>query len=424
MSVRVASASETVACERATMDQGATGSELMLRAGRSAATEILDRCADRLVNGIVTYVGSGNNGGDGWVVAESLCAAGVVVDVVETTAPRSHEGAKAREAAIAAGATVGKGSGRERLIVDALLGTGSSGAPRGDIASAIARIHERRNEGAFVVALDVPSGLDATTGATDGAVFADLTLTFGTIKRGQLISRMNCGGIVALDIGLAPDEAMCSLPVLVDRNWVSERVPPILPNAHKGTRKRLSVIGGAPGMAGAAILCGEGALRSSIGLLRIVAAEANAVAIHSAVPAAIFQKWPSTPAELEKLRVSADVIAIGPGLGNSPQTRDLVERVLLSWSGPVVIDADGLNVFAADIDSLGELLGARTAIITPHPAEMARLIGTSTDDVLANRFEVGSQVALKIGCAVLLKGTPTVIFSEDGQRYVSAAGTA
>jgi len=409
------------------MDQGTSSAELMSRAGRSAATEILERCADRLGKGALIYVGPGNNGGDGWVVAESLCSSGIVVAVIETTAntaPRSHEATKARDAAIAAGAIVGNANGGERLIVDALLGTGSSGAPRGAIAEAIARIDEERHRGAIVVAIDVPSGLDATTGAHEGAVVADLTLTFGTIKRGQLISRANCGDVVALDIGLVGDTAICSLPILVDRDWVSQRVPPIPPDAHKGTRKRLSVIGGGPGMAGATILCGEGALRSGIGLLKIVAAETNAVAIHSAVPAALFQKWPSTPAELEKLATSADVIAIGPGLGNSPHTRDLVERVLLSWSGPVVIDADGLNVFAGDLDSLAELLNARPAIITPHPSEMGRLIGVSTEVVLANRFEVGSEVAKKLRCAVLLKGTPTVIFSPDGSRYVSASGTA
>ncbi|MEP6506756.1 MAG: NAD(P)H-hydrate dehydratase [Gemmatimonadales bacterium] len=423
MSVCVASAAETVACERTTMATGITPAELMSRAGTRAAGEILDRRSDRLDHGASIFVGSGNNGGDGWVVAESLCRAGIITNVIEVAPPRSPECTKARVAAISAGATVGERAD-EQLIVDALLGTGSSGAPRGEIAAAIARIAERRAEGAYVIAVDVPSGLDATTGAREGAAVADLTLTFGTVKRGQLISRGNCGNIVALDIGLADDELMMSLPVLVDRNWVSARIPPIPLDAHKGIRKRLSVVGGGSGMAGATILCGEGALRSGIGLLRIVAAEANAVAIHSAIPAALFQKWPSSAAELEKLAASADVIAIGPGLGSSLQARDLVERILSSWSGPVVIDADGLNVFAGDLDSLAELLGKRPAIITPHPVEMGRLIGLSTEDVLANRFDAGTETAKKLGCAVLLKGTPTVIFSPDGSRLVSASGTA
>jgi len=423
MSVRVASASETVACERATMEKGTRSAELMTRAGRAAAREILERSAPRLGNGVLVYAGSGNNGGDGWVVAESLYQAGVFSTVTEVGKPRTQEAASARETAIAAGVNVGKGNGRERLIVDALLGTGASGTPRGEIAAAIKQILARADNGACVVALDVPSGLDATTGAHEGAVVADLTLTFGTVKRGQLISRGDCGDVVALDIGLVEDE-MHSLPILLDASWVASRVPPIAEDAHKGTRKRLAIVGGGPGMAGATILSGEGALRSGIGLLRIVAAEINATAIHSAVPAALFQKWPATPAELEKLCASADVIAVGPGLGNSPMTRDLVERVLLAWSGPVVIDADGLNVFAGDLDSLATLLGGRPAIITPHPAEMGRLIGTSTEDILSNRFDIGTELARRLSCAVLLKGTPTVVFSPDGARFVSAAGTA
>jgi NAD(P)H-hydrate epimerase len=177
-------------------------------------------------------------------------------------------------------------------------------------------------------------------------------------------------------------------------------------------------------MAGATILSGQGALRSGIGLLRIVAAAANATAIHAAVPAALFQQWPATPSELTRLTESSDVIAIGPGLGNSPLTRDLVERILLAWNGPVVIDADGLNVFAGDLASLADLLGGRPAIITPHPAEMGRLIGVSTDEVLAQRFEIGTSVAARLGAAILLKGTPTVVFSPGGERFVSAAGTA
>jgi hydroxyethylthiazole kinase-like uncharacterized protein yjeF len=424
MTVRVASASETVACERATMAKGITSAELMSRAGHAASLVIQDRCSDWLGNGVAVYAGSGNNGGDGWVVADALVKSGIAVHVVYATKPRSHEATKARETALAGGVTFGEGKGAERLVVDALLGTGSSGSPRGDIANCIDEINSRRGCGAFVVSLDVPSGLDATTGEHAGSVTADLTVSFGTMKRGHLISREPCGEIVVVDIGLADEGEMRSLPLLVDSEWVVARIPPIPPDAHKGTRKRLAVVGGGPGMAGATILCGEGALRSGIGLLRIVAAPLNAVAIHAAVPAALFQEWPATPADLEKLASSSDVMALGPGLGNSSTTRDLVERILLAWSGPVVIDADALNVFANDTDSLAKLLNGRPSIITPHPAELGRLLGVSTEEILSNRFEIGVDLAKKLGGSVLLKGTPTVVFSSDGSRYVSAAGTA
>jgi NAD(P)H-hydrate epimerase len=423
MTVRVASASETVACERATMAKGISSAELMSRAGQAAAREIQQRCSDRLGDGVLVYAGSGNNGGDGWVVAESLVKAGIPVEMMASE-PRSHEAAQARDAALSAGVSMGQTVAAQQVVVDALLGTGSSGIPRGNVATSINALNNRRKDGAFVVALDVPSGLDSTTGEHQGSVAADLTISFGTMKRGHLISRATCGEIVVVDIGLTDGAGMSSLPMLVDAGWVHSHIPPIQADAHKGTRKRLAVVGGGPGMAGATILCGEGALRSGIGLLRIVAAPVNAVAVHAALPAALFMEWPTTPSALEKLSSSSDVIAIGPGLGNSPMTRDLVERILLAWSGPVVIDADALNVFAGDVDALATLLKGRPSIITPHPAEMSRLIGVSTEDVLANRFDVGADLAKKLGGAVLLKGTPTVVFSSDGSRYASAAGTA
>lgn len=424
MGVRVASASETIACERATMDKGTSSAQLMKRAGAAAAREIV-RLGDFAGQGVVVLTGSGNNGGDGWIVAAELVRAGFNVRVNEIAPPESAESVQAREAALTAGvgcAPVGAES--ELLIVDALLGTGASGAPRGAVADAIGLIGQRRSEGARVISLDVPSGLDATTGEHEGAVRAEITLSFGNVKRGHLLARDVCGTVVALDIGLDAAEIASSLPLLIDAAWAHERIPRIPVAAHKGTRRRLAIVGGGPGMAGAAILAGEGALRSGIGLLRIVAHPSNTVAIHAGIPAAIVQPWPEEAEELETLVANADVIALGPGLGSSSQTRDLVERVLLAWSGPVVLDADAINVFAGDAESLRRLLAGRAAVITPHPAELARFLGVPTESVLDYRFDVGLDLSEYLGAVVLLKGTPTVIFLPDGRRYVSAAGTA
>ncbi len=424
MTVRVVSGSESEAAERATIEQGTPSAELMRRAGSRAATVIHSRFDSLLRDGVKVVTGAGNNGGDGWITAHELHRGGVGVSVTEIAAPKSEESIAARASALKGGVTIAVGtSGNERVVVDALLGTGASGAPRGRMAEAIADIAQRRESGARVVSLDLPSGLDSTTAAGDGSVIADLTISFGTMKRGHLLSRQKCGEIVVLDIGLSSDTPS-GLPVLIDRDWVDARVPSITPDAHKGTRRRLSIVGGGPGMAGATILAGRGALRSGIGLLRIVAASTNAMAIHAAVPAAVFQQLPATAGELAKLIEASDVVAIGPGLGNTPMTRDLVDSILLAWSGPVVLDADALNIFAGDLVSLASLLGKRPAIITPHPAEMARLIGSTTDDVLRDRFDVGTAVAAELGAAVLLKGTPTIVFSPNGERHVVAAGTA
>ncbi|MGK2960789.1 MAG: NAD(P)H-hydrate dehydratase [Gemmatimonadaceae bacterium] len=422
MGVRVATAKETEGCERAAIERGTNAATLMNRAGVAAATLIVDRC--RLPeSGVTVFAGPGNNGGDGWVVAGALRHRGIECRVIPHGDLRSAEARQARESALACGVVESATAADKSLAVDALLGTGSTGAPRGRIAEGIGQISALQSAGASVVSLDLPSGLDATAGWHEQAVSADLTVSFGNIKRGHLLARDTCGSIAVVDIGLSDDDA-AGLPLLVDEFWVAARVPPIQASAHKGTRKTVAVIGGGKGMAGAAILAGEGALRAGAGLLRIVTAPGNEIAVHAGIPAAIVHPWPEIPSELEKLLTEADAIAIGPGLGNSPLTRDLVERVLLAWSGPVVVDADALNVFAGDSLSLAQLLRGRPAVITPHPAELARLLGLDTPEVVESRFDIGLDLAADLGAAVLLKGSPTVIFSPLGNRYVSAAGTA
>ncbi|HMA19649.1 MAG TPA: NAD(P)H-hydrate dehydratase, partial [Gemmatimonadaceae bacterium] len=139
---------------------------------------------------------------------------------------------------------------------------------------------------------------------------------------------------------------------------------------------------------------------------------------------AIVHAWPRTPDELQSLAASIDCVALGPGLGKSSVTRDLVERILLAWNGPAVIDADALNDFENDVSSLATLLRGRAAVLTPHPAEMARLVGKTTEEILAARFDAGRHLAKTTGAAVLLKGSPTIVFSPSGDRFVVGSGTA
>lgn len=423
MPARVATAVETLACERATIEGGVSSAELMRRAGTAAADVIASRYEVIARRGVTIYAGRGNNGGDGWVVAEALAHRAFPVTVKQIGLPRTAEAANARSAALAQPIHLDADATRSAVVVDALLGTGSSGAPRGEIAEAVREIESLRNNGAHVVSLDLPSGLDATTGDHEGSVNATSTITFGVLKRGHLLAREVCGDITLVDIGLRDDEAG-KLPLLIDMSWVHSRIPRIPNDAHKGTRKRLAVVGGGRGMAGAAILAGEGALRAGIGLLQIVSAEESASAIHAGIPEALGGSWPELPQDLVKLVEAADAIAIGPGLGRSNETRDMLERILLAWHGPVVLDADALNDFAGDAGSLAKLLNGRPAILTPHPAEMARLLSRETDEVVKNRFDIGCEIARETGAAVLLKGVPTVVFAPTGERYVVASGTA
>jgi NAD(P)H-hydrate epimerase len=310
-------------------------------------------------------------------------------------------------------------------VIDGLLGTGASGAPRGALADAVETIVELRDRGATVVALDVPSGLDASTGAAEHVVTADLTLTFATVKRGILVARNRSGAVAVLDIGLdVYADLDDGTPTVVGAPWVASVLPPIPADAHKGMRKRVAIVGGAEGMAGATVLAARGAARSAVGMVKLVVAPPSLPVVQEAEAAALAAPWPADDAALKRDIVEwADVVAIGPGLGRGAEARALVERVLRAWRGPVVIDADGLNVFAGDADGLGQLLDGRPALLTPHPAEFARLAEVDIAEVLASRFDAGRALAARCRAAVLLKGLPTVVTSRDGGQFVSAAGT-
>lgn len=437
LSVRVVSANESAERDRAAIQKGTPSRVLMQRAGTAAAEEISRRYGERLRDGAVVLTGPGNNGGDGWVVAAALARSGIGVTVVEAVEAKSPDAVAEKRAAIHAVksfASIADAPASSRVVIDALLGTGAEGEPRGKIAEAIVRINELRSDGARVVALDLPSGLDATTGSHSLCAMADTTLSFGGVKRGSLLARDCCGEIVVLDIGL--DEAAAPsartvgndgvrLPWLVDGQWVRSHIPTIRYDAHKGTRKHLAIIGGGKGMAGAVVLATRAALRSGIGLARALVAPENVAEIIAAAPSALIASWPTTEAERSsQISKWADAIVIGPGLGKSDNSRRLVENILGDSMVPVLLDADALNVFDGDVAALGRLLGDRAALITPHPAEFARLGKIDVKEVLDNRFDVGIEMARNLGATVLLKGSPTVIFASDGERYVVARGTA
>ena len=433
----VVSASESAERDRAAIERGTASRVLMRRAGAVAAAEISRRYSERLRNGAVVFAGPGNNGGDGWAVAGILAQSGVEVTVIEAgkaTPDKSPDAVAERQGAIDSVKVADSIDDAAVVVIDALLGTGFEGQPRGKIAEAISTINELHGKGAPVASLDVPSGLDSTTGQHSSCVVADVTLSFGGAKRGLLLARDCCGEIVVLDIGLDDPSAKgpgksrdsdLSLPVLVDGEWVRSRIPPIRFDTHKGMRKHLAVVGGGKGMPGAVVLASRGALRSGIGLVRVLVAPENVGPVLAAVPSALISEWPSSEAQISaEISKWADAVVIGPGLGKSKDTRGLVERILRNSRLPALLDADALNVFDGDSKSLAAVLDGRAALITPHVAEFARIAGIDVQSVLANRFDIGIDLARKLGATVLLKGSPTVIFNPEGDRYVIARGTA
>ncbi len=429
--VRVVTSAESSALDASTINAGVPSRALMERAGSSAAAEIALRFRNRLDSGALVFAGPGNNGGDAWVIARALYASGVSVRVVEPVPAASPDCRAERALAVEqlgsdAVATTAA-SGGESVIVDGLLGTGSTGAPRGAIAAAVAECESLWHRGATVVAVDVPTGMDASTGEVAGDVVrAHLTLTFGSIKRGHLVNREPCGTIVVLDIGLdgSTVDPYSRTPQLVDERWVAAQLPAIPWDAHKGIRKKLAIVGGARGMAGASVLAARSAMRSGVGMVKLVVASESVPAVQEAEPQALCASWPADDDAVSRDIASwADAVVIGPGLGHDGASTDVLTRILKNWKGPTLLDADAITIFAKRVDDLGALLAGRPALLTPHAVEFSRLAGVDPTDVLANRFEIAADFAKRLGATILLKGVPTVITSPSGDRLVSAAGT-
>jgi len=421
--VRVVTGEGAAARDAAAISAGVSSRALMQRAGTAAAEVLLGRFGDALGGGVLVMTGPGNNGGDGWVLAGHLAERGIPVRIHEVVESRTGD-AFLERAAVLGRVSLGTGDGTEMVVVDALLGTGAKGAPSRALADAVRTIQRRRAAGAVVVALDIPTGVDATRGAGPLAVSADLTISFGTVKRGHLLSRGECGAIAVVDIGLGeyaemPDGA----PALVDEPWVANAIPPIGPNAHKGTRRRVVIVGGSRGMAGAVILATRAAFRSGIGMVRTLVEEPSLASVQAAAVEATTATWPLAGEDFAALLEGCHAVLVGPGLGRSAQARRQLETVLEMWQGPTVLDADAITLFDGEIPWLGAALAGRPALLTPHVRELARLVGTNDDEVVNNRFEVAHDAAHVLGASIVLKGVPTVITAPTGEVVVSATGT-
>jgi NAD(P)H-hydrate epimerase len=235
----VATAAGAARADADAIAAGIPSRALMRCAGMAAAAEIARRVSELLTEGVVIATGAGNNGGDGWVVAQALHTAGIAVRVVECVEARTPDARAEREAALAIGVPVSNNrdslvEARERIAVDAILGTGlrADEPLQGDVAWGVGSLHAFQRRGGVVVAMDIPSGLDATSGLHVGAVPCALTLTFGTVKRGQLVAREQCGEIVVLDIGLGMHVRSAGGAPLADARWFRDALPAIAADAH------------------------------------------------------------------------------------------------------------------------------------------------------------------------------------------------
>lgn len=398
-------AGEMAELDRDATTGGATTERALIEA---AGREIAHRIGERWPEGRVGAVaGGGHNGADALVALRCLKAWGREVFVVQAgpslPEPDVLSGWPIQPAGVDELPALGAGAS---VLIDGILGTGLSGPPRSPQAAVIEAVNEL---GRPVVAVDGPSGADLTSGAVCGAcVRATLTVSLGWPKLGLLRypTRRFAGDIVAVEIGFPPPRAAFGARAITGR-WVRRLLRPRAPDAHKRQAGYLTLVAGREGMAGAAVLAARAALRGGVGILRIVSDPRNREIVQRSVPGAIFVSWDDAE-EVAKAVRWAGAVAIGPGLGRGPESRDLVERILAEREErPALLDADGLSVWEGEAEVLAGWLTDRD-VITPHPGELARVLGRPVADVTDDPPARARSTAELLGCGVLLKGAPSV----------------
>src|SRR5262245_33669555 len=428
--------------QRAIQELGIPGATLMENAGRGAARVIVESLPDLGVGAHVAIVcGRGGNGGDGFVVARLLAEQGVHVSVWLATPPDEVRGDAAGklEALAAAGIppaqvtgdpAVAAALGRANLVVDALLGTGSRGAPEATVARLIELINAA---GRPIVALDIPSGLPADGGAPPGPVVrASLTATFAGLKRGLVVppGLDYAGKVSVVDIGIPPDELRRGVTTfLLDAKDVASHLAPRARTAHKGTYGHLLIIAGSLGKTGAAALAARAAMRSGAGLVTVATAASQQPVVAGLLLEAMTEALPETGSHsvslkaldtLSELAAARNAVAIGPGLGLDAETQALVRELTRTLARPMILDADALTAVAGHLAVLDGAAGPRC--LTPHPGEMARLLGTTVADVERDRLEVARRLAVARNVSVVLKGAASVIAVPSGEVYINPTG--
>ena len=399
---------------------GIAGYELMKRAGRAAFRTLRARWPE--ARRITVCCGGGNNAGDGYVIACLARDARMEVQLVALKDPDELVGDAARAAADwrASGGVLADpaGSLTGDVIVDALLGTGLDRPPAG----AYARLIERINESAHpVLAVDVPSGFNADTGIPLlPAVRADLTVTFIGNKRGLYTGQAGrwCGQRLYFDLDTprAIHETLRADAWLLDAVNLPVCLRPRPPDTHKGDLGHVLVVGGDAGMAGAPVLAGRAALRTGSGLVTLATRSGHAAAALAVQPELMCRATETSEA-LDGFIESADVIGLGPGLGQSDWSRVVWQRAL-SADLPLVVDADGLNLLA----KANRSLDLSRAILTPHPGEAARLLDCSAAEVQSDRFAAVRALAERYGAVVALKGHGTLVSEPEGRVAVCPYG--
>ena len=401
---------------------GTSGEELMERAGYAVAKAAVEFLKRRDSRSAVLFAGKGNNGGDAFVAARHLAAAGCEPTVVLLCRRDEVRGDALAHFQRMVGVKVTEWPWKTEaagVVVDGLLGTGLKGDVREPYVAAIKMINSL---GAPVIAIDIPSGLDSDTGEVRGAcVRADVTVTMGLPKIGLLKQSATdfVGRIEVADIGLS-DEAVASDVELITRADIE--LPRRRPSAHKGDFGHLLVVAGSEGYTGAPAICAHAAARTGAGLVTLAVPREIYPIVASTSPPEVMPR-PVTFDELSPNYLSQfDAIALGPGLGQKPEVQKAVWKLVTSAAAPMVVDADALNALAQGVAALKKV-NARM-VVTPHPGEMGRLVGKSAKEVQAQRWEIARGFAQEYNVVTVLKGAGTVVADQSGKLWINSTGNA
>lgn len=443
--MKIVTAAEMREIDRLTTERSSIPSlMLMENAGTAVATVCIRRFPD--ARRIAVVCGKGNNGGDGFVAARKLHEIGREVVLMLLAPPSDLRGDAAEMFKLLPPAIVPliirspedlKSFKTEllfhsaNLLLDAILGTGFRPPVSGLYASAIELINSRALP---VLAVDIPSGADSdATGTQSGLIArADAVVTFTAPRPAHVFGQLSRGPVFVAPIGSPSDAVQSSLHL----NVIS--VPDIAPlfaprprDSNKGMYGHVLVIGGAVGKSGAAAMAGMSALRAGAGLSTVATARSVLSTVAAFHPELMTEPLEETDAGTISLRAleygrmdslvkGKTVLAIGPGISRNPETSDFVRNVVAKYQTPVVLDADGLNAFEGQTEKLNGM--GRVLVITPHPGEMARLLGISVAQVQADRLGVARKFASEHQLTIVLKGDRTLVVDPSGETWVNTTG--
>lgn len=430
----IVTAEEMYKIDRETINTfGLVGKILMENAGREASREIRKRISNE--DKVIIFIGSGNNGGDGFVIARLLLEAGYRVKVIQVANDEKIQGDAAchkqiycqfgGEVQLYCEQSASLALQEADVIIDAMLGIGVRGRLRGDIQIAARLINEQK---AYVISIDIPTGLPADEGLTDfQAVHADVTIMIGAIKETAACQHTApyYGEWIVADIGFPK---LLIKESTKKRWWTAEDFQASFPKrkvySHKGDHGRGLIIGGSKWMPGSVWMATQAALRTGAGLLTTASASSVIPILAGSSPEAMYLSTSENNGYItgiENIDLNRfDAVAVGMGLGRNERTAEGIFPPLLEFEGPIVIDADGLyhlKSYLADFQFRQAPL-----ILTPHPGELASLMDISVSELLNNPFQYSYDFAMKYNCYLVLKGKYSLITSPDGEQAVESSG--